>query len=187
MYESFVHTHTLLMSSSIGLSEWYLPVQPGTGLYPRPPDAHFLQTHVQEVDPMWKSIHFPPRRGESIDHVHHRTEEVLKALVPHVENTFKGQHQQILLVSHAATIIALARSLVGDRSLSLRPGCCSLSHFERKKDADGLFGAWNPLLLAHHDHLSEGMMKDWGFEDIEVEGVKVSVLREIRIWVLTLT
>ena len=73
-------------------------------------------------------MYYPSRKGESIDAIHSRSSELLDALVPHVEQTFQGQHQRILLVSHAATIIAMARHLVGDKELPLRPGCCANVH-----------------------------------------------------------
>ena len=90
----------------------------------------------------------------------------------HIENNHPG-HRRILLVSHAATCIALIRELVGDRDLPLRVGCCSLTEVKRKPAADGILGAWEPVKLANGDHLAEGASRDWGFEDILIKDGKV--------------
>lgn len=108
-----------------------------------------------------------------MEEAHDRAGGFVEALVTHIERNHPG-HRQILLVSHAATCIALTRELVGDRELPLRVGCCSLTELRRKSDTDSILGAWEPIKLATGDHLVDGAARDWGFEDIVIEDGKVS-------------
>ncbi|KAJ6604699.1 histidine phosphatase superfamily [Mycena vulgaris] len=136
-----------------GLSEWYSPIAEGTGLHPAP----------------------GLRRGEDVHEVHARAAGFLDALVPEVERRFPEAHARILLVSHAATTIALARALLGDRALPLRVGCASLTELVRKRDVIPILGGWDARRLADGAHLKDGASREWGFEDIEISnGVVVA-------------
>ncbi|ETW87257.1 hypothetical protein HETIRDRAFT_437817 [Heterobasidion irregulare TC 32-1] len=160
-----------------GLSEWYSPVAPDTGLHPRPANAAALRAHFPEIDPdAWASVWYPPRAGEDVQQVHDRAAGFVSAFVPEVPRRLThnggGGPARVLLVSHAATVIALARALVGDRALPLRIACCSLTRVERKAGVvDGvqpIEGAWEARLLGDGSHLKDGNQRDWGFEDIEI-------------------
>ncbi|CAE7221129.1 unnamed protein product [Rhizoctonia solani] len=146
-----------------GLSEWYSPVVPGTGLHPRPHSAQTLKQYFPSIDPSWESIYYPDRRGETIKGVHDRCGDFLDALVARIENhPILGKHKNILLVSHAATCAALVRHLVNDRALPIRVGTCTLSILERGDSDD----QWVPRgELAGADFLPGGVERDWGFED----------------------
>jgi len=150
-----------------GIAEWYSPVAPGTGLHPRPGSASTLQTFFSEIDTSWPSVWYPPRKGEKVAEVHARVEGFLEAFIPEIERRYPGKHSRILLVSHAATIIALARSLLGNKDLPLRVGCCSLSEFNRAPEIENVIPPWTAARLADGSHLKEGASRDWGFEDIE--------------------
>ncbi|KAJ4486202.1 histidine phosphatase superfamily [Lentinula aciculospora] len=153
-----------------GLSEWYSPVAPGTGLHPRPASASALKTYFSEINPeAWSSIYYPTRKGEDVDQVHDRAHSVLFDLVSEVESRFPN-HKRVLLVSHAATVIALARDLVDDRQMPLRVGCCTLSEFSRRKRG-GL--EWEVKKLAEAEFLTGGVQRDWGMEDIQIANGKV--------------
>ncbi|TFK57246.1 phosphoglycerate mutase-like protein [Heliocybe sulcata] len=156
-----------------GLSEWYSPVEDGTGLHPRPASATELKKYFPEIDDSWSSIWYSSRKGEDVDEVHDRVGGFLKLLVPEVERRFSDKHKRILLVSHAATVIALARELLGDRSLPLRIGCCSITELARKTDVPSVLGGWESKRLGSGSHLKEGASRDWGFEDIEIADGKV--------------
>lgn len=80
-------------------------------------------------------------------------------------------------MTHAATAIALVRTFVGDRNVQMRAGCCSLSVLERKKDVDPglIIGGWKVQKIADGDHLTGGLLREWGFEDVEVEKGRVSI------------
>ncbi|GAB1517193.1 C6 zinc cluster transcription factor-like protein [Rhizoctonia solani] len=149
-----------------GLSEWYSPVIPGTGLHPRPHDATTLKQYFPSIDPSWESIYYPDRHGETVKGVHDRCAEFLDALVARIEqHPTLSKHKSILLVSHAATCAALVRHLVNDRELPIRVGTCTLSILERNNNSsDG--SKWIPQgTLAGADFLPGGVERDWGFED----------------------
>ncbi|KAJ7619076.1 phosphoglycerate mutase-like protein [Mycena polygramma] len=149
----------------------YSPVAPNTGLHPRPGSAVSLRTYFEEIEPdAWASIFFPPRVGENVAQLHARAADFLDSFVPEVERARPGgqTHARILLVSHAATTIALARTLVGEPALPLRVGCCSLTEVVRKRDVIPILGGWDARRLADGAHLKEGSSREWGLEDIEV-------------------
>ncbi|KAF7306968.1 hypothetical protein MIND_00489600 [Mycena indigotica] len=155
-----------------GISEWYSPVSPGTGLHPRPSSADSLEKYFPgTIDASWSSIYYPPRVGEDVAEVHTRAITFLDAFIPAVERAYP-EHKRVLLVSHAATVIVLARALLADRKLPLRVGCCSLTEVVRKPDGKVL-GGWEAKRLADGAHLAQGTSRDWGFEDIEVANGKV--------------
>lgn len=164
----------LRSSGPAGLSEWYSPAAPGTGLHPRPASASALRTYFPEIDHSWESIYYPSRKGEDIPEVHDRTRELMRALVPAVEERFGGEHKRILLVTHAATVIALTRELVGDRDLPLRVGCCTLTNLERPQGVRDAVGCWQPKKLADGGHLKDGVTRDWGFDNCIIIDGKVS-------------
>ncbi|EMD41829.1 hypothetical protein CERSUDRAFT_102220 [Gelatoporia subvermispora B] len=156
-----------------GLSEWYSPVVPGTGLHPRPPSATALRAWFPEIDDTWSSIWYPSRKGEDVEEVHDRANGYLSALVPEIERRFPAEHKKILLVTHAATAIALTRELVGDRALAMRVGCCTLTELSRPSDRANVVGEWIVQRLADGSHLKDGSQRDWGFEDIVIANGKV--------------
>ena len=157
-----------------GLSEWYSPVAPGTGLHPRPESASSLKQWFPEIDPAgWSTTWYSSRRGEDVEAIHDRADGYLSVFIPHVEKLYP-QHKVIMLVSHAATTITLVRSLLGDRNLPLRVGCCSLTEFVRKEEDDWkVIGGWEVKKLADGAHLRDGASREWGFEDIEIANGKV--------------
>ncbi|KAF7784351.1 hypothetical protein Agabi119p4_516 [Agaricus bisporus var. burnettii] len=161
-----------------GLSEFYCPTIPGTGLHPRPSSATSLKSFIAEIDPEWSSLWYPSQKGETVSEVHDRTDAFLQVFIPQIEHTYAGKHTNILLVGHAATVIALTRSLMGDRELPLRVGCCSLTELVPKVQdstcaTQEVLGAWEAKKLADGKHLEDGAMRDWGFEDLEIEAGKV--------------
>lgn len=75
------------------------------------------------------------------------------------------EHKNILLVSHAATVIALVHSLLGDDNIPLRVGTCSLSTLEWE-EGEG----WEARgILADGSFLENGVERDWGFEDVVIK------------------
>jgi len=122
-----------------------------------------------QIDTSWESVWMPPKKGELVHEVHDRCGEVLDTMWEAMKHRHPDGHECILLVSHAATIIALTRALAGDRKLYLRVGCCSLTEFVNQDGAEGEKAGWQPVKLASGDHLAEGASRDWGFEDIIVD------------------
>jgi len=156
-----------------GLSEWYSPVNPGSGLHPRPSSASALREYFPEVDDTWSSIWYPSRKGEDVEACHDRVGGMLESLIPEIDRRFMGKHKRILLVSHAATIIAVIHELLGIRDLPLRVGCCSLSTMKRREGAEKIVGGWKAVRVADGQHMKDGATRDWGFEDIVIADGKV--------------
>lgn len=166
----------------LGLSEWFSPAAPGTGFHPRPESATSLQQYFLQIDPAWSSIWYPSRKGEDVDKVHDRLENFMVSFAPELERRFPGKHTRVLFVSHAATIIALTRILLGDRSFPLRIGCCSLSELV-KGPSMPIVGHWKVLRLGDGSHMKDGTAREWGFEDIEIANGKV-ISRKIACFLL---
>ncbi|KAF9270261.1 phosphoglycerate mutase-like protein [Marasmius fiardii PR-910] len=156
-----------------GISEWYSPVAPNSGLHPRPTSASILKSHFPSIDSSgWSSIYYPTRKGEDVPELHDRIAHFLTDFIPEVEKA-KPDLKKILLVSHAATIIVLTRELLGDRNLPLRVATCSLTEVHRKRDSKQVIGGWEAKRLAEASFLSDGVQRDWGMEDIVMENGKV--------------
>jgi broad specificity phosphatase PhoE len=156
-----------------GLSEWYSPVEPGTGLHPRPAPASELKSFFPAVDAnAWSSIYYPSRKGENPEELHARAVDFMRAFVPEAARRFPDA-RRVLLCSHAATVITLARALLGDPALPFRAGCCSLTHVIRRAGAEDVVGGWEAVLVGSGAHLKEGVQRDWGLEDIHIADGKV--------------
>jgi transcription factor C subunit 7 len=164
------------VTPSVGLSEWYSPVEPGTGLHPRPGSPASLQKYFPTVSTAWSPLLYPSRRGEEVETIHERTTILLNALIPVA--AAQG-HKRMVLVTHAATAIALVRSLLRDPRFPIRVGCCAISELRSVSPQgngltpDGGMGDWKAVKLADGAHLAQGASRDWGFEDIEIAHGKV--------------
>jgi len=156
-----------------GISEWYSPVEPGTGLHPRPSSANELKAHFPEIDDSWSSLWYPSRKGEEVEGLYDRIQGFLAVFLAELQRRFSGTHKRILLVGHAATVIVLAQQLMGER-ISFRAACCSITVLDRKVgDAKPLVGGWTARLLGDGSHLKDGAQRDWGLEDIHLADGKV--------------
>lgn len=133
---------------------------PGTGLHPRPPLAALLQPHFPRVAAdAHTPLLFAPQTGESHQGLHDRAASFLRLLIAHLEKE-RPEAKTILLVSHAATVIALGRALMQDRQRDVRAGTCSLSCYTRKAGSsssmsEGL-GQWECKLNGDCSFLTGG-------------------------------
>jgi len=159
-----------------GISEWYPPVKPRTKLHPLQLSAPALKAYFPEIDDSWSSVLHPSRRGEDSAALYRRIAGFLTVFVPEVQQRFSAVHKRVLLVSHAATVIALARELVGDRGLRFRARCCSLTVLDRKATPVGnsasagptaIVGDWTARLLGDDTHLKDGKQRPWGVPDVK--------------------
>jgi transcription factor C subunit 7 len=130
-------------------------------------------------------VWYPSRKGEDVVALHDRIAGFLKVLIPEVQRRFAGAHKRILLVSHAATVAGLTHELLGDRNLSFRVACCSLTVLDRKDAADAVagepaqrtaIGYWRARLLGDGKHLKDGLLRSWGFMDAAIADGEVSVV-----------
>jgi transcription factor C subunit 7 len=158
-----------------GLTEWYSPVKAGTGLHPGPVPANKLVSSFERIDHSYNPTFLVTRKGESVQELYKRGEDFLNAFIQRVEASSE-MHERILLCTHAATAIALSQALLGDKSVgrTLRVGCCTLSTFDRVLVAeDGALlgrGVWQARgALARADFLTNGVERDWGMTDIEIQ------------------
>jgi transcription factor C subunit 7 len=107
--------------------------------------------------------------------VHDRVDGFLSLFPKVLRKQGEINMKRVLLVSHAATAIVLVRSLVGDRDLPLKYGCCSLSELVPKgegaagPDGHEILGAYRGVKLADGSHLKEGASREWGFDDVEID------------------
>lgn len=173
------------------------------------------------IDPRYKLTLLPSRHGENVAEIHARISTFLNAFFARFDLAEQGRaiesdkdldlgrHKNVMLVGHAASVIALARVLAGDRNLAMRAGCCSLSILVPKPDAqrsslplrssstppspssshsaapelnsnntsnsvgNARIGEWTVIQNAAADFLPNGSERDWGFEDIELDGGEV--------------
>ncbi|KAG8857409.1 hypothetical protein FRB96_005708 [Tulasnella sp. 330] len=158
-----------------GIMEWYSPVKEGTGLHPRPGTATSLKAYFPDIDDSYSSTWLPSRLGETPDQVQKRTDDFLEAFAPRFESGGHppGQHTRILFVGHAASCITLIKSLAGSKAegKKLRIGCCSVTTLRRDAGAEKgvILGAYDIAGLAEAHFLTNGVERDWGFEDISVD------------------
>jgi transcription factor C subunit 7 len=112
-----------------------------------------------------------------VEEVHSRAAATLEAILSQLERLAPNRHSRIVLFTHAATAIALARGLLDDPHRPMRIGCCTLSVFQRAPDApsDALLGhgVWHAESIGDGSYLKEGALRDWGFEDVQIENGKV--------------
>lgn len=113
-----------------GLSEWYSPVAPGTGLHPRPARTDDLLQYFPRpttktstgtiipettattnaygsyIDPRWKTTYLVTRKGESVAELYARCEAFLRAFLGRVEG------QPHFVPSSAANAVPVPNVLV---------------------------------------------------------------------------
>lgn len=165
-----------------GIGEWYSPVEAGTGLHPRPGNAHSLKQYFPLIDTSYSSTWLVSRHGESLEEVHRRTDDFLEAFVPRVEggdpaplvhhaSSGVATHKKIILIGHAASCIMLIKSLAGSKvdGADIRIGTCSVTRME-KESAGGIRGAFKVVgQMGDASFLTNGVERDWGFRDILVD------------------
>ncbi|KAL7008352.1 C6 zinc cluster transcription factor-like protein [Cystobasidiomycetes sp. EMM_F5] len=156
-----------------------MTVAPGTGLHPRPFAASTLQTYFPHVQASsHRSLLVVSQSGESIQGLHERAKEFLRRFVAYVDANLPNV-KSVLLVSHAATVIALGRALVGHPDMDVRAGTASLSHYTRSLETvrqaeHDSYGHWTCKSNGETGHLAGGEQRNWSFEgevDYEEHGI----------------
>ncbi|GHJ87814.1 hypothetical protein NliqN6_4216 [Naganishia liquefaciens] len=167
-----------------GVQEWYSQVLPDTGLHPRPGHAEQLKQFFPDgtLDEQYKSTVYASRSGESVSELQARCDLFVNTFVNRIEAEFPNV-KTIVIFAHAASVIALGRSLTGDKGLDVRAGCASTSLYQRKsaqsngssgdrnagqtkEGSDGGVGCWDCIWSGRANYLSQGEERNWGFQDI---------------------
>ena len=161
-----------------------MTVAPNTGVHPRPQRSSILESHFPRISTSHRSLLLVSQNGESISGVHSRAKEFLRRFVTYIEHTHPNI-KSVLLVSHAAFVIALGRALMYEPQRDVRAGTASLSHYIRLPHTYGVatYGNWRCESNGGTEHLKGGeqvrrlhfegsgaiiderMQRHWGFDD----------------------
>ncbi|KAK6540080.1 hypothetical protein TWF694_008910 [Orbilia ellipsospora] len=111
-----------------GIAEWF-----GTAPFdhPLPATPELLKTFFPMLNTEYQQIITPAVRGETMAQVHNRAAYTLTRLIDYLDKKHP-EVDAIVLVSHAATVIATGRALVGDEEMDVGAGTCSCSVYKRK-------------------------------------------------------
>ncbi|KAK0554184.1 hypothetical protein OC846_002195 [Tilletia horrida] len=172
-----------------GLTEWFPPVEPSTanpkdtgGVHPYPPTRALLESEFPEgsLAPTlaWPPCLYADIAGEDVPQLHQRASDILRRIERQCELLYPDV-RRILIVSHAATIIAMGRALVRKgpgapweegadaKGYHVGAGTASLSQYDRPADSRARIG--DPSAIFTHvlngscDHLERGLERDWNF------------------------
>lgn len=147
-----------------GLAEWFGPVWPeGTGRHPSPRTAEHVRQDFPAISTRWTPLLYPSPDGETIPGVHERMREMMQRII---SRCTEWRIERLLLVSHAATIIALGRMLqtqgtyqdVSERDI--RAGTASVSKYTRQSDKEMV---WHQEYNGTTSFLPHGEERAWHF------------------------
>lgn len=171
-------TDAFLVSHFPGLSEWFPPVLPlDSGFHPSPARASTMRDYFPCIVPdAWDPLLYPNSSGEDIAALHARARDLLQALDARLAQKARKDGKEIrrvLLVTHAATAIALGRSLLCDASAHIGAATASLSLYTRAPGAGAAANdnantntAWTQKLNGSAVHLPKGPERDWAFDHV---------------------
>ncbi|SCV03756.1 LAME_0H12970g1_1 [Lachancea meyersii CBS 8951] len=162
-----------------GIGEWY---KPDRDVIPEPASFAVLNNFFPgKLSPDWDATVIPSDKGETEQDIFNRCREFLPKFVARVESEFPDV-ETILLVTHAATKIALGMNLLGfdncrepldaDGTI-LRSGSCSLDKFELIAGGDKIedlqkvpFASrkWHLTMNGNTEFLSNGEEMHWDFQ-----------------------
>ena len=106
----------------------------------------------------------PSNKGESTEQVHTRAGQAIEALVHALEER-REDLERIVCFTHAATNIAIARALIGEREADVRSGTCSVGKYTtaRREKGAGLLGKCTQKMNGDCSMLSKGEERHWDF------------------------
>ncbi|CCD23460.1 transcription factor TFIIIC subunit TFC7 NDAI_0B04260 [Naumovozyma dairenensis CBS 421] len=164
-----------------GIGEWYMPTRP---IIPTPANYetlnHFFPGKIQEG---WEASIIPSDKGETEDDIFIRCKKFWPIFIDAVEKKFPNV-ETILLVTHAATKIALGLNLlkldscrdpIDSEGNLIRSGSCSLDKYEVKdvsKDENGepiedipfQKRKWTLTMNGNTEFLRNGEEMNWNFQ-----------------------
>lgn len=145
-----------------GIGEWYKPDRP---VIPQPVGYGQLKPFFEPLTDEWSgSGVIPLPTGEDEHAIFARCQAFAAAFVPAFELAYP-KVECVMLVTHAATAIALGMALLGHTSvrepledgLHLRAGTCSLTQIERSA------AGWRLAVNGNTEFLSQGEEMHWDF------------------------
>ncbi|PKI83777.1 hypothetical protein MVES1_002091 [Malassezia vespertilionis] len=151
-----------------GLAEWFAPVWPeNTGAHGTPPSGEHVANFFPQVDTSWTPLLYPDPLGETVEDLHHRMYECLRRIDARCK---KLGVERVLIVSHAASIIALGRMLLGggrygeQKSYPVLAGTASVSKYVAENcgaNEDEL--RWVQAYNGNTSFLQGGSQREWDF------------------------
>jgi transcription factor C subunit 7 len=117
-----------------------------------------LKEHFPLVDTNYIPIEPTTFVSETREELHARAARFITGLIARLDAE-QPEVEAVLLVTHAATKIALGRALLQDPEREIRTGTCSLDTYVRTRGSDH----WEPERIGNTDFLSKGEEMHWGF------------------------
>lgn len=174
----------LVIHPERGLGEWF---KPHRSIVPVPADHRvlnsFFNTVPSDMDWLWDTI-VPSLEGETEDEIFKRCQDFWLKFIP----KFESKHPDIeciVLVTHAATKIALGMSLMGYKNvrefLTKKDGgdgkttriggsTCSVDGYTcDNKNTGNSLNNWNMFMNAETGFLTHGAEMDWHFATSQFE------------------
>ena len=126
-----------------------------------------LQDAIEQfslLDSEYVSLFQCPTAIETPEQIHKRCRDFLQFYTERLVNLQQTTPKvSVVLVSHAATVIALIRAFLNDETFSVKIGTCSITSFQLDTTNDS--STWKMKCCADTTHLSEGTQCAWGFKD----------------------
>lgn len=148
-----------------GIGEWY---RPGRSVIPEPASLDLLNKSFDNLDQEWKSLVTPSNKGETEQDILERCRDFWSKFLPLMEEKYP-EVEYVMLVSHAASKIALGMSIMGYKSVRdeisfgedkvLKAGACSLDIYD-KEDTE-----WKLKVNGDTSFLSDGEEMNWHFSE----------------------
>ncbi|OUT21809.1 hypothetical protein CAS74_002788 [Pichia kudriavzevii] len=162
-----------------GLGEWF---KPHRKIVPVPADHltlhKFFNTVPSEMDWLWDTV-IPSLEGETEEEIFKRCQVFWSKFIPKFESIYPNV-ECIILVTHAATKIALGMALAGysnvrdfltekdggdGKTTRIGGSTCSLDGYAKSSNGD----TWNLFMNAETSFLSCGAEMDWHFATSQFE------------------
>ncbi|AMD19700.1 HCL451Wp [Eremothecium sinecaudum] len=157
-----------------GIGEWY---KPDREVIPEPASFEVLHNFFPgKLKDDWESTVIPSNSGETEEDIFERCKAFWPSFVSRVEERFPNV-EHIMLVTHAATKIALGMNLLGFTNVRdsidedgtiIRSGACSLDKYELLgDDPDIPFDRrlWKMTMNGNTEFLSQGEEMCWDFSN----------------------
>lgn len=155
-----------------GIGEWY---KPDRDVIPEPAPFEVLENFFPgKLNGEWGATVVPSNKGETETDIFDRCREFWPRFIARVEQQYPDV-EKLMLVTHAATKIALGMSLLGFSSCRepidedgtiIRSGACSLDKYELLQEEEDLpfpQRHWKMTMNGNTEFLSRGEEMHWDF------------------------